>query len=167
MAKIKPSAPVQNLSGKLHHSDDGYFYVDNRGNQFYRHREETYQKNQSPRQKWNSAAFAYAHRELPIITSTPEGLKTIEQEYHAAGKMNPTGTKRYERAVDWKFAALQQEWKTAHPYDQWYANYVDSIQKVAEQKTSSGEVSKYMLERQIGLLTDQLITLREQLQKLK
>lgn len=136
MAKIKPSAPVQNLSGKLHHSCDGYFYVDHRGKQFYRRREENYQQNQSPRQKWNSAAFAYAHRQLPIITSTPDGQQTIEQEYHAAGKMNITGTKRYDTAAAWKFAALQQEWKLSHPYDQWYADYVDSIQQAAAEKTS-------------------------------
>lgn len=167
MANVKPSAPVQNISGKLHHSDHGYFYVDHRGHQFYRHREETYQKNQSPRQLWNSAAFAYAHHQLPILTSTPEGLQAIEQEYHAADKMNPAGTKRYDTATGWKFAALQLEWKTAHPYDQWYADYVSNVQQAAEEKTSTGKVSKYMLERQIGLLTDQLITLREQLNSLK
>ena len=35
----------------------------------HRSREENYQKNQSPRQKWNSAAFAYANRELAKLRS--------------------------------------------------------------------------------------------------
>lgn len=166
MAKLILSDPVQKVSGKLSRSAKGYYYVDKDGRQLYRHREETYQKNQSPRQKWNSAAFAYAHRQLSALTATPDGLQAIEQEYHVAGKMNPTGTKTYASATGWKFVALQQEWRVAHPFDQWYADYVSSVQQAADENLSAGKVTKSMLENQISLLTDQLITLREQLNSL-
>ena len=61
MAKIGTANPVESVQGKLTSKDSGYFYTRN-GKQFYRTREENYQQNQSPRQKWNSAAFAYAHQ---------------------------------------------------------------------------------------------------------
>ena len=63
MSEIVTSSGIDRIHGKLQKRDDGYFYVRN-GKQFFRSREENYQKNQSPRQKWNSAAFAYANREL-------------------------------------------------------------------------------------------------------
>ena len=68
MAKVETSDPVSGISGKISSNNSGYFYIRN-GKQFYRSREETYQANQSPRQKWNSAAFAYAHKELHTIES--------------------------------------------------------------------------------------------------
>lgn len=167
MAIVQTSQPVKSVSGKLHHNDRGYFYTDRQGRQLYRHREENYQRNQSPRQKWNSAAFAYAHRQLAVLAATKEGKAKMEQEYKEAGRINSTGTKKYATAANWKFAALQQEWKLSHPLDQWYVDYVASIQQSVEEKTSSSQVSKNMLKQQINLLTDQLATLREQLDSIK
>lgn len=71
MSEIVTSSGIDRIHGKLKKRDDGYFYVRN-GKQFFRSLEENYQKNQSPRQKWNSAAFAYANRELAKLRATPE-----------------------------------------------------------------------------------------------
>ena len=68
MAKIGTIHPIDYIKGKLGGTDSGYFYT-RKGKQFYRTREENYQQNQSPRQKWNSAAFAYAHKQLRAIES--------------------------------------------------------------------------------------------------
>lgn len=72
MAKIKTSSGIEGVCGKANSKDHGYFYMRN-GNQFYRTREETYQKNQSPRQKWNSDAFAFANAQMAQRYGTPEG----------------------------------------------------------------------------------------------
>ena len=64
MSEIITSSGIDIIRGKFKKSDAGYFYMRN-GKQFYRTREEGYQKNQSPRQKWNSDAFKYAHGTTP------------------------------------------------------------------------------------------------------
>lgn len=60
MSEIKTSSGIDDIHGKLQGTDSGYFYMRN-GKQFFRTREETYQKNQSPKQKYNSEAFVYAN----------------------------------------------------------------------------------------------------------
>ena len=47
MAEIDTSSAINQIHGKTNGKDSGYFYMRN-GKQFYRTREETYQKNQSP-----------------------------------------------------------------------------------------------------------------------
>ena len=54
MSEIIASSGIEQIHGKTNGRDSGYFYMRN-GKQFYRTREENYQKNQSPRQQWNSA----------------------------------------------------------------------------------------------------------------
>ena len=115
MAVIETSDPINHISGKLSGNSSGYFYTRN-GKQFYRSREETYQQNQSPRQKWNSAAFAYAHKELHAIESNPELIAQMQAEYKAAKHIAANG-KSYATAHAWKFNSLLWEWKEAHPFE--------------------------------------------------
>ena len=77
MAEINPNVAIDMIHGKLKKSDTGYFYVRN-GKQFYRDRDEKYQRNQSPKQKHNSEAFAYAN-----AYSTPWAWKfnSLQFEY--------------------------------------------------------------------------------------
>ena len=114
MAKIGTANPVESVQGKLTRKDSGYFYIRN-GRQFYRTREETYQANQSPRQKWNSAAFAYAHRELRKIESDETQKSQMHQDYEAAKHIAPNG-KSYTTAHAWKFNCLIHEYKQANPF---------------------------------------------------
>ena len=83
MADIETTSAIDIVHGKFKKADKGYFYVRN-GKQFYRDREETYQKNQSPKQKYNSEAFAYANRQLALLKASPESeaqLKSARQPY--------------------------------------------------------------------------------------
>lgn len=116
MAKIGTANPVESVQGKLGGKDSGYFYIRN-GKQFYRNREEDYQANQSPRQKWNSAAFAYAHRELRKIEADEMQKAQMQQDYEAAKHIAPNG-KPYPTAHAWKFNLLLHEYKTANPFEQ-------------------------------------------------
>ena len=75
MAKIETTSAINQIHGKTNGRDRGYFYMRN-GKQFYRDRDETYQQNQSPRQKWNSAAFAYASRIRSATERRIRGLQT-------------------------------------------------------------------------------------------
>ena len=54
------------------------------GKMYFRSCEEGYQKNQSPRQKWNSAAFAYAPKQLHAIEANTELTAQKEADYKAA-----------------------------------------------------------------------------------
>ena len=65
MSEIKTSSGIEQIHGKTNGLDSGYFYMRN-GKQFYRTREENYQKNQSPRQQWNSACLQVC--QLPTQT---------------------------------------------------------------------------------------------------
>ena len=90
MAKVETSDPVSSISGKISSKNRGYFYIRN-GKQFYRSREETYQANQSPRQKWNSAAFAFAHKELRAIESDTKKTGEMHADYEQAHHIVPNG----------------------------------------------------------------------------
>lgn len=116
MAEINTTSVINTIKGKTNSRDNGYFYIRN-GKQFYRTREETYQKNQSPRQKWNSAAFAYAHKQLHAIESSPDSLAQMQADYAAVGGVASNG-KSYTTAHAWKFNALLYAYKTEHPYIQ-------------------------------------------------
>ncbi|MBR1878284.1 MAG: hypothetical protein IJ814_04665 [Paludibacteraceae bacterium] len=115
MSEIKTSSGVDIIRGKFKRADAGYFYIRN-GKQFYRDREETYQQNQSPRQKWNSAAFAYAHRELHAIESDPALTAQMNADYESALHLAPNG-KTYPTAHAWKFNSLLYEYKQSHPFE--------------------------------------------------
>ncbi len=115
MAVVGTSDPVNHISGKLSGSSSGYFYHRN-GKQFYRTREETYQANQSPRQKWNSAAFAYAHKRLRAIEADAAQTAQMQAEYQAAKHIAANG-KSYTTAHAWKFNSLLHEWKMTHPFE--------------------------------------------------
>lgn len=114
MAKVETSYPVSSISGKISSNNSGYFYIRN-GKQFYRSREETYQANQSPRQKWNSAAFAYAHKELRAIESDTKTTAVMHADYERAHHIAPNG-KSYPTAHAWKFNSLLHDWKQSHPF---------------------------------------------------
>ena len=114
MAVIETSDPINHISGKLSGNSSGYFYTRN-GKQFYRVREEGYQAKQSPRQKWNSAAFAYAHKQLHAIEANAELTAQMEADYKAAKGKAPNG-KTYTTAHAWKFNSLLWEWKQANPF---------------------------------------------------
>ena len=83
---------------------------------YFRSREEGYQKNQSPRQKWNSAAFAYAHKQLHAIEANAELTAQMNADYEAANGKAPNG-KTYTTAHAWKFNSLLWEWKQANPME--------------------------------------------------
>lgn len=115
MAKIGTANPVESVQGKLTSKDSGYFYKRN-GKQFYRTREENYQQNQSPRQKWNSAAFAYAHKQLRAIESDVSQIAQMNANYDVANHLAPNG-KSYLTAHAWKFNCLIHEYKQANPFE--------------------------------------------------
>lgn len=114
MSKIETNAVVNEVHGKPNRKDHGYFYMRN-GKQFYRTREETYQQNQSPRQKWNSEAFAYANSLMAQHYGTPEGKARLRAEYEAAHHIGANG-KTYTTPWSWKFNSLQYEYRQAHPF---------------------------------------------------
>lgn len=166
MSKITPNVSlVEGIHGKASHKHDGYFYVTSSGKQYYRKREEDYQCNQSPRQKWNSAAFRHAHQTLHNLLKDPESAAAILAEWKEAKRLDRDGATTYATPERWKFVQLQSAWKTDHPYDAWYADYVTHLRQVSEEKTATGKVSKSTIEEQIDLLTEQLISLRQQLKE--
>ena len=114
MSEIVTSSGIDRIHGKLQKRDDGYFYVRN-GKQFFRSREENYQKNQSPRQKWNSEAFAYANRELAKLRATPELEAQLQSCYEAANHVASNG-KTYTTIWSWKFNSLLHDYKLSHPF---------------------------------------------------
>lgn len=88
MAEVGTANPIDYIKGKLGGNDSGYFYIRN-GKQFYRTREENYQQKQSPRSKLNSAAFAYAHKQLHGIESDEKLMAQMNSDYQAAKHINP------------------------------------------------------------------------------
>ena len=115
MSEIITSSGIDIIRGKFKKSDAGYFYIRN-GKQFYRDREETYQKNQSPRQKWNSAAFKAANTQLKEISASEEMKAQMEAEYEATNHIATNG-KSYTTSRAWKFNSLLHDWKSAHPFE--------------------------------------------------
>lgn len=117
MAQVIPADFIHELHGKMSSKSNGYFYMSKKtGKMYFRSGEEGYQKNQSPRQKWNSAAFAYAHKQLHAIESDIELTAQMNAEYNAAKGKAPNGI-TYTTAYAWKFNSLLYEWKTANPFE--------------------------------------------------
>ena len=115
MAKIGTIHPIDYIKGKLGGTDSGYFYTRN-GKQFYRTCEENYQQNQSSRQKWNFAAFAYAHKQLRAIESDASQTAQMNADYEAAKHLALNG-KAYLTAHAWKFNCLIHEYKQTNPFE--------------------------------------------------
>ena len=115
MSEVIPSSGIDGIRGKFKKSDAGYFYIRN-GKQFYRDREETYQKNQSPRQQWNSAAFKYAHHQLHELLASPESEAQLKADYEAANHIASNG-KSYTTLRAWKFNSLLYDYKQSHPFE--------------------------------------------------
>lgn len=117
MADVIFIDPVNAIHGKLKKTSDGYFWQSRvTGKRFYRQREENYQQNQSPRQKWNSQAFKYAHQQLRLLMSTPEFIARLRSDYEAANHRAPNG-KTYTTLRAWKFNSLLHAYKLAHPFE--------------------------------------------------
>ena len=114
MAKIKTSVAIEEVHGKANGKDKGYYYMRN-GKQFYREREETYQQNQSPKQKYNSEVFAYANDYMARNYGTSEGKAKLKAEFEAAQHIGTNG-KMYTTSWAWKFNSLQFEYRQAHPF---------------------------------------------------
>ncbi len=115
MAEIDISLGLNRICGKLNKSDSGYFYMRN-GKQFYRDREESYQKNQSPRQEYNSKVFAYANAHMAEHYGTPKGKARLKAEFEAAQHIGTNG-KTYTTAWSWKFNSFQFEYRQSHPFE--------------------------------------------------
>ena len=117
MAEVIPADFISELHGKISSMSNGYFYMSKKtGKMYFRGREEGYQKNQSARQKWNSAAFAYAHKELHAIEADEELTVQMDREYEEAKHKGANG-KAYATAHAWKFNSLLWEWKQEHPFE--------------------------------------------------
>ena len=69
----------------------------------------------------------------------------------------------YSDPKKWKFAMLQHQWKVEHPFEQWYAEYLAELSATATEKTSSEDVSVYMLKHQAKILTAQLKLIDDQI----
>ena len=116
MSQVIPADFIHELHGKMSSTSKGYFYMSRKtGKMYFRSREEGYQANQSPRQKWNSAAFAYAHKQLHAIETNAELTAQMNAAYEAANGKAPNG-KTYTTAHAWKFNSLLWEWKQTHSY---------------------------------------------------
>ena len=115
MSKIETSSAINQIHGKTNSKDSGYFYMRN-GKQFYRSREETYQKNQSSKQKYNSAAFAYANQQLALLKANPESEAQLKAEYEASHHCASNG-KTYGTPWSWKFNSLLYEYKQSNPFN--------------------------------------------------
>lgn len=162
MAQAENVSPVAKVHGKTKKESPGYYYVDKAGNQFYRDRVEGYQRNQSPRQKWNSLAFGAAHKQIRELWNTDERIAQVTEEWNAAMRIGANNCP-YSDPKNWKFAMLQHEWKVEHPFEQWYTEYLAEISATATEKTSSEDVSDYMLRHQAEILEQQAAALRAQL----
>ncbi len=116
MSHVIPADFIHELHGKVSSKSNGYFYMSKKtGKMYFRSREEGYQAKQSPRQKWNSAAFAYAHKQLHAIETNPDLTAQMEASFEAAQGKAPNG-KTYTTAHAWKFNSLLWEWKKENPF---------------------------------------------------
>lgn len=115
MSQVITSSGIDTLHGKTEGRSRGYFYQSKiTGKTFYRERDETYQQNQSPRQKWNSAAFHYANSQYKLLT-TPEAKAQLTADFEAAYHVATNG-KTYATVRAWKFNSLLHDYKQAHPF---------------------------------------------------
>ena len=160
--KVNNDSPVQIMHGKPTKFSKGYYYEGPQGQQLFRGRREGYQKNQSPRQKWNSLSFAAAQKQLTPLWNDPQQAALIVREWKDAMRIGPTN-RSYPTAKGWKLAMLQAEWKINNPFEAWYEQYLAEISQKAEDKTSSEDVSDYMLRHQAEILEAQAAELRAQL----
>lgn len=161
--KLTNDDDIRIRHGKTSKNSRGYFYEGPRGQQLYRVRAEVYQQMRSPRQRWNSLSFTYAHKQIRQLWSTQETIDQVTQEWNGAMRIGPTN-QTYPDAKGWKFAMLQVEWKRNNPFETWYEQYLAEIAQKAEEKTSSESVSDYMLRHQAEILEKQAAALRAQLQ---
>lgn len=150
------------MHGKPSKDSQGYYYEGLDGKQLFRTRKEDYQKNQSPRQKWNSLSFAAAQKQLTPLWNNPEQAQLIENEWKEAFRIGPN-SRIYPTAKGWKLAMLQYQWKLDNPFEAWYETYLQEISQKAEEKTSSETVSDYMLRHQAEILEAQAAAIRAQL----
>ena len=160
--KLTNDDSIQIRHGKTSKNSGGYFYEGPRGQQLYRDRPETYQQKRSPKQRWNSLSFSYAHKQIRQLWSTQEQIDQVTQEWQATMKIGPNN-RPYPDAKGWKFAMLQVEWKLNNPFEAWYEQYLAEISQKAAEKTSSEDVSDYMLRHQAEILEAQAAALRAQL----
>ncbi|MBQ7631958.1 MAG: hypothetical protein IJS82_04275 [Paludibacteraceae bacterium] len=117
MSQVVPAAAINEIHGKPNGRSIGYFYQSKiTGKTFYRERIEDYQKNQSPRQKWNSAAFKAANAQLKIILNDPDLKAQLQADYEAANHIASNG-KAYTTLRAWKFNSLLHDWKQSHPFE--------------------------------------------------
>ena len=166
MANILNIDPVQKIHGKLSSKDDVYFYTNAAGKQLARRREENYQQNRTPKQRWNNLAFTYAHQQMPIAFADNATTQQVIDAWKTAHKLAPNG-KLCQTVRCWKFAMLQHEWKTSHPYEEWYAEYTASISQNAAAKAESEHTSVYMLKKQLAELQSQAAAIIEQLNSME
>lgn len=116
MSQIITSSGIDTIHGKTESRTRGYFYQSKiTGKTFYRERDEDYQQNQSPRQKWNSAAFKHANSQLKLL-ATPEAKAQLLADFEAARHIASNG-KTYSTARAWKFNSLIHEYKQTHPFE--------------------------------------------------
>lgn len=117
MAEVIPADFIHELHGKISSTSNGYFYMSKKtGKMYFRSRKEGYQAKQSPRQKWNSAAFAYAHKQLHAIETNAELTAQMEAAFEAA-KGKASNGKTYTNAHAWKFNSLLWEWKQQNRFE--------------------------------------------------
>jgi len=154
MAIIVPTNPIAAIHGKINKKAKGYHYQTSDGKTHYRERMETYQKNQSPKQLWNSQSFAYAHAQLPAYC-TEETLPATEMAWRQATKID-VNAKKYANAKRWKFADLQREWRAAHPFEQWYAEHMDQLSAALTAKTNAANISDYAIKSKMKELQTQI-----------
>jgi len=162
MAHVENELPVRLLHGKPERKSKGYYYVTPDGRQKYRTRNENYQQNRSPKQKWHTASFVWAHQQIGLLWQDPQACAQIEADWKQAMRRTPDG-RFYPDPKGWRFALFQQQWKEEHPYEQWYEDYLRTVSESAERKTAAETTSDYMLRRQIDILTAQLEELRARL----
>jgi len=162
MAKVTPMSPVALIHGKTRKNNKGYFYVTPFGDQKYRERPENYQQQRSPKQLWHTQSFVWAHQQIREIWQNPQARKQVEKDWKDAMRRDENG-KLYKEAKGWKYALLQRQWKTEHPFEAWYEAYLQDIATKAAEKTASEQTSDYMLRHQIDILQAQINDLRSRL----
>ena len=162
--KLTNDDSIKIKHGKASKNSGGYFYEGPRGQQLYRDRPETYQQKRSPKQRWNSLSFTYAHQQIRQLWSSQEQIDQVTQEWNTAHRIGPNA-RPYEDPKEWKFVMLQQQWKLDNPFDAWYEAYLQEFAANVAKKTSAENVSNRTLLRQADLLEAQAKSLREQAQK--
>ena len=166
MANVTPASPAAQIHGKTNKNSKGYFYVTPFGDQKYRDRPETYQQKRSPKQRWHTESFVWAHQQINEIWEKPQERKQVEKDWKNAMRRDEQG-KVYLDPKGWKFALLQRQWKNEHPFETWYEAYLQNIAAIASEKTAAETTSDYMIRHQIDILQAQINDLRAQLKNHK